>query len=147
MDVTRRGFLTGTAATATVALGGFTFSLGGFIADKKATAWELYQRVVEINIRDNGKLGKPFSNELLTAGDEWLGFVYKNFSANNTQKIIDDVGIMLRSNDPVPLGNVSDEVFAVAMVRDALKFQNIPVMHFSRWRTFASRYTTIVMAA
>lgn len=110
--------------------------------------------------REMGSCAPPWVSD--PCGEEWLqqagaflGYLHNNITGpeSSLEEIYDEVFIILKTVDKnyepatVDRTTCSKEAFVIALVRDCLKDEKIPLVFSNKWKEFANNYTRYLMGS
>jgi len=170
MELTRRQFFK-TAAVASTAIVVMSSPLAAFAECPRQVAFRMKDTLVrdfheikevfpaEHNLdrfarHQNWKsssLGKRWFNDV----DVFYEHLYNNITGPDKtfDEILDEISVIIKgvtrdgSKMDIDIMHCSDEAFGICMIRDCLKYHQMPMIQAKTWKKFAGKYTPYVISA
>lgn len=151
MKLTRREFIQTTTLAAAGAV--ITTSVPAIAfdpdPDPRARAWELLDEA-----RSHGTDTDEQTEKTVEVADRLFDHLDEHFSPQPEQyyspfkeELIKEAGVMIRSGKDMRTYECSDPVFAIVVVKVALKNYRLPMVRSVNWPKFSEKFAEVVMRA
>ena len=149
MRLTRREFFEATAKVTAGAVIATSIPFAAMALDPRARAWELLDEA-----RSHGTNTDEQIEKTVEVADRLFDHLDTHFSPQPEQyyppfkeELIKEAGVMLRSGKDLRTYECSDPVFAIVIVRVALKDYKVPMVRSVNWHKFSKKFAAVIMRA